>query len=100
VPPQSVSGAVHWHMLITHEVPPVHAVMQFPQWLLSDVRSAHEPEQSVGVPLGQPDVQANPVPDGAHTGVDPPQATPHAPQLEAEERSVSQPSVGVVEQCA
>jgi hypothetical protein len=91
---------VHWQPFDTQVVPPVHVVVQVPQWLLSDVRSAHEPEQSVGVALGQPDVQANPVPDGPQTGVDPLHVTPHAPQLAAEDRSVSQPSVGFVEQCA
>ena len=91
---------MHWQLLDTHVVPPVHAVVQLPQWLLSDVTSAQDPEHSVGVAAGQPETQADPAPDGPHTGVAPVHVTPHPPQLVAEVRSVSQPSLGVVEQWA
>jgi hypothetical protein len=73
--------------------------VQFPQWLSSMARLAHEPEHSV-VPEGHPDAHANVPPEGLHTGVLPEHVVVHDPQWPTAERSVSQPSLGLDEQCA
>jgi hypothetical protein len=61
-------------------VPPGHALLQVPQWLLSDAKLEQEPEQRVGVAAGQPEAQAKVLPEGPQTGVAPLHAVPHAPQ--------------------
>jgi hypothetical protein len=53
------------------------------QLLMSLVVSTHVPPQSVGVDVGQPEMHVLVPPSPApQTGVDPLQATPHAPQLD------------------
>jgi hypothetical protein len=99
VPPQLVSGATHEHWLDWHLIPPVQATPQLPQWASSVARLAHEPEHAA-VPDGHPLVQANALPDAAHMGASAGHCVPQLPQCAGSERSVSQPSLGRVEQCA
>jgi hypothetical protein len=87
---------VHW--------PAVHSLVPFatagqatlhpPQWFSLVAGSTHSAPQRSGAIGGQPVVQANVVPLGAHTGVAGGQTALHAPQLAAFERSTSQPFAG------
>jgi hypothetical protein len=99
VPPQLVSGATHEHWLDWHFMPPVHAFPQLPQCASSDARFAHEPEHTV-VPDGHPLLQANVPPDPAHIEAVLGHCVLQPPQCAGSDRSVSQPSLERVEQCA
>jgi hypothetical protein len=98
---QLVVGAGQTQLLDWHVMPPVHACVQLPQWLLSELRSAQEPEPVQRVnPVGHPDAHAKRPAEGPQTGVLPEQTVVHVPQCAAAERSVSHPSLGLDEQCA
>jgi hypothetical protein len=64
------------------------------------MRSTQVAPQRVGVAPPQPLVHANADPAPEQTGVPPLHTTPHAPQLVAEEMSVSQPFAGIESQSA
>jgi hypothetical protein len=55
--PHEVLPAGQPHTLFAHTIPPVHLTPQAPQWLLSEVMSAHAPPQLVRPALQLP-VQA------------------------------------------
>jgi hypothetical protein len=57
VPAQLLRGEGHAHAPDWHRIPPLHALVQLPQWASSVARFEHDPEHSV-VPAGQPEVQA------------------------------------------
>jgi hypothetical protein len=59
----------------------VHAFPQEPQLAGSDVVSTQVPLHMVDVPSGQVAMHANVCPEGAHSGVVPLHAVPHAPQF-------------------
>ncbi|PMV37732.1 hypothetical protein C1X18_30355, partial [Pseudomonas sp. FW305-3-2-15-C-LB1] len=71
-------------------------VLQFWAFVLT---STHEPLQSVGMLLGQPETHENVVPASplpVQTGVPPLHVVVHVPQCAGFERSVSQPSSGML----
>jgi hypothetical protein len=94
-PPAEHTGRA-WAMLV------VHAFPQVPQLPTLLVVSTQEPPQSesAGVAAGQPDVQAQPAPERAQTGVPPEHTVPHAPQFFVWLRSVSHPSAALALQFA
>jgi hypothetical protein len=99
VPLQLVWFPVQAHLLLWQVMPPEQAIAQSPQWALSNVRFAHEPEHRVGAVAGHPDVHAKLLPDGLQMGVPPLHTTIQEPQWSLAEKSVSHPSAGAVEQC-
>jgi hypothetical protein len=77
----------------------LHDVVQLPQWFGSLVVSTHVLPHRVGALEGHPLLHAYPpAPLGEQTGVPPVHATLHAPHEDGWEKSVSQPSSGLLVQ--
>jgi hypothetical protein len=76
VHPASAHAGCAWAMLVVQAWP--HA----PQWFGSVVSSTHVPPHCVAALGGQLETHAWPAPTGAQTGIAPPHALPHAPQLD------------------
>jgi hypothetical protein len=88
------------HVVWACETVVVHAAAHEPQCAGSLVRSVQVDPQSVGAPAGQPEVQAYPLPDAAQTGRFAGHAVVQLPQWPCCVTSVSQPSSGLLVQCA
>jgi hypothetical protein len=99
VPLQSCVPLGQAQALLWQVLPPLHAALHAPQFALLLARSTHEPPHGV-MPGAQPEAHAKLPPEAAHSGVDPEHAVVQLPQCEAWLMSVSQPSSGLLEQCA
>ena len=73
---------------------------QVPQFLASDCRLTQLAAQRSAVGGEQLSLHLEPLAVFEQSGVVPAQAVPHAPQFRASDKSVSQPSSGLDEQCA
>ena len=105
-PPQAWKFALQ----VNPHTPVVHVVVEFatsghfwlqpPQWFVLDNGSMHSGPHASGAIGVQPFVHWNDAPAGAQSGFAAPQTALQDPQVVAFERSVSQPSPGVVLQSA
>jgi hypothetical protein len=89
----------HLHWLLWQVIPPVHVVVQLPQYEALLVVSTHVDPQSVDVGGAQPVTHAYRLPEPEHCGAVGGQTVVQLPQLAGLLTSVSQPSFAFAEQC-